>query len=132
MIYLLDTNAISAVTKGRREIAERLRREAPDNIALSSIVLYELYFGAFRSGRELHFRLIEEMRFDVLPFDMEDAREAGRVRAILRVAGTPIGPYDILIAGQALARGLTLVTRNTREFRRVEGLLVEDWETLPS
>ena len=129
MIYLLDTKAISAVTKGRSGISGRLRQEAPEDVVLSAIVLHELYFGAFRSGRQHHFLLIEEMRFRILPFEPDDARQAGRVRAILSAAGTPIGPYDTLIAGQALARGLTLVTRNTREFRRVEGLAVEDWET---
>jgi tRNA(fMet)-specific endonuclease VapC len=126
--YLLDTNAISAVTRGHAAILERLRSEPMETIVLSSIVLHELYFGAYRSGRERHFQLIEELRFAILEFDRDDARAAARLRATLRAAGTPIGPYDVLIAGQALARGLTLVTRNTREFARVEGLAVEDWE----
>jgi tRNA(fMet)-specific endonuclease VapC len=64
----------------------------------------------------------------VLEFDGEDARRAGEVRAFLAAKGTPIGPYDVLIAGQALARDMILVTRNTDEFRRVKGLRVEDWE----
>lgn len=68
------------------------------------------------------------LRFEVVAFDAEDARAAGAVRAALAAAGTPIGPYDALIAGQALARGLVLVTHNPHEFARVEGLRVEDWE----
>ena len=66
------------------------------------------------------------MQFEVLDFDREDARQAGELRARLAAAGTPIG--DVLIAGQALARGLTLVTHNTGEFQRVPGLRIEDWE----
>jgi tRNA(fMet)-specific endonuclease VapC len=65
----------------------------------------------------------------VIEFDQEDARQAGEIRATLAAAGTPIGPYDVLIAGQARARSLVLVTRNTGEFSRVGGLHVEDWET---
>ena len=70
------------------------------------------------------------MRFEILPFDAEDARHAGEVRAALERAGTPIGGYDVLIAGQALARDLILVTHNMREFERVAGLRIEDWEGL--
>jgi tRNA(fMet)-specific endonuclease VapC len=73
--------------------------------------------------------LIDKLRFEVLDFDREDARQAGEVRAQLALQGQPIGPYDILIAGQALARGLTLVTHNVGEFGRVGGLKIEDWLT---
>jgi tRNA(fMet)-specific endonuclease VapC len=69
----------------------------------------------------------KHLDFKVLGFDANDARHAGQVRASLAAAGTPIGPYDVLIAGQALARNLTLVTSNVREFRRVPGLRVKDW-----
>jgi tRNA(fMet)-specific endonuclease VapC len=64
----------------------------------------------------------------VLEFDKEDARQAGEVRALLASRGTPIGPYDVLIAGQAKARNLTLVTHNTDEFGRVPGLRCDDWQ----
>ena len=67
-------------------------------------------------------------RFVVLDFDKEDARQSGQIRALLAGKGTPIGPYDVLIAGQAIARNLTLVTHNTDEFRRVPGLRIEDWQ----
>ncbi|MFJ1260290.1 PIN domain-containing protein [Cupriavidus sp. CuC1] len=65
----------------------------------------------------------------MLDFDREDARHAGELRAALAAVGTPTGPYDVLTAGQARARALTLITHNTREFQRVAGLRVEDWES---
>jgi tRNA(fMet)-specific endonuclease VapC len=68
------------------------------------------------------------LQFEVLDFDRENARQAGELRTRLAAAGTPIGAYDVLIAGQALARALTLVTHNTGEFQRVPGLRIEDWE----
>ena len=72
--------------------------------------------------------LVDALRFTVLPFEKEDARSAGEVRAHLRSKSTPIGPYDVLIAGQAVARKLVLITHNRREFTRVPGLMTEDWE----
>ncbi len=71
---------------------------------------------------------MDGLRLEVLEFDKEDARQAGEIRAELTRIGMPIGPYDILIAGQAKSRDMTLVTRNTREFERVEGLRLVDWE----
>jgi tRNA(fMet)-specific endonuclease VapC len=72
---------------------------------------------------------VDGLQFVVLEFDQEDARQAGEIRAALAATGTPIGPYDVLIAGQARARSLVLVTHNTREFSRVSGLDIEDWQT---
>jgi tRNA(fMet)-specific endonuclease VapC len=97
---------------------------------VSAIVTHELYFGAYRSSRMAeNLARLDGLRLAVLDFDNEDARHAGEVRAALAAAGTPIGPYDVLIAGQALARGMTLVTRNMQEFQRVASLRAEDWET---
>lgn len=130
MPFLLDTNAVIAVLNdaGSRA-ARRLRRERPADVAVSAVALHELFYGAFRSARaERNLALVEALRFEVLEFGKEDAREAGEVRASLAARGTPIGPFDTLIAGQARARGLVLVTRNTREFERVPGLRIEDWE----
>jgi tRNA(fMet)-specific endonuclease VapC len=105
----------------------------PGDLCLSSIVLHELYYGACRSARpDSNVARLEAWRSVLLPFGADDAREAGRIRAHLAGLaglGTPIGPYDVLIAGQARARSLTLVTRNTREFARVPDLRVENWET---
>jgi tRNA(fMet)-specific endonuclease VapC len=72
--------------------------------------------------------LIDALQFAVIEFDKEDARQAGEVRALLASAGAPIGPYDVLIAGQARARNLILVTHNTEEFGRVPGLRFDDWQ----
>jgi tRNA(fMet)-specific endonuclease VapC len=128
--YLLDTNAVIRLTARHPGLERRFRQEDPDEFGLSAIVRHELYFGAYKS-RDVHANLekIADLLFEVVPFDDDDARIAGEVRAGLTAAGTPIGPYDILIAGQAIARDLTLITHNTREFSRVQGLRIEDCET---
>jgi tRNA(fMet)-specific endonuclease VapC len=90
--------------------------------------MHELYYGAYKSERQEHgVGLVDALLFEVLEFDSEDGRHAGEIRAALARQGRPIGPYDVLIAGQARARDLTLVTANVGEFRRVEGLRVENW-----
>jgi tRNA(fMet)-specific endonuclease VapC len=129
MRYLLDTNAVIAILKSATSpIAAQIRRHDPREIVLSSIVTHELYFGAYKSQfPDANLKRLDALRFEVLAFDKEDSIAAGKIRAELQVAGTPIGPFDVLIAGQALCRGLTLVTANTREFIRVQGLAVEDW-----
>jgi tRNA(fMet)-specific endonuclease VapC len=130
MRFLLDTNAVIALLgdPGGR-LAQRVRRHAPASIGLSSIVMHELYFGAFKSGnRDRNLAVVDGLRLEVVAFDREDARHAGEIRASLASQGIPIGGYDVLIAGQARARALTLVTRNLREFRRVQGLHVQDWQ----
>ncbi len=129
MKFLLDTNALIAVLKSSPDFLRRMRQYQPTDFGMPVIVVHELYFGAYRSTRVArNLARIEEIQFEVLDFDAEDARQAGEIRAALAATGTPIGPYDALIAGQALARGLALVTHNTREFGRVLGLVVEDWE----
>jgi tRNA(fMet)-specific endonuclease VapC len=129
MQFLLDTHAMIGLLKGTPgRLLEVLRGHAPADVGISSLVVHELYYGAYKSvRREQNLLLLESLRFEVLPFDREDAIAAGEVRAALALAGTPIGPYDVLIAGQALCRQLTLVTSNLGEFRRVAGLSVEDW-----
>lgn len=88
-----------------------------------------MYFGAYKGQRVEHnLSQIQNLPFEVLDFDCEDARSAGGIRAALESKGTPIGVYDTLIAGQAVARNLTLVTHNRREFDRVPSLRVADWE----
>lgn len=129
MKFLLDSNAVIALMKGHPGFLDRLRRYLPEDFGLPAIVMHELYFGAFRGQRVVeNLARVEALQFEVLTFDKEDARVAGEIRAALAASGTPIGPYDVLIAGQALARGLTVITHNMREFRRVAGLVVEDWE----
>lgn len=99
-----------------------------DRVVLSAVVLFELYAGAHDSRRRREqLEELDSLALPLLPFDATDARAAGEIKADLKRKGRPIGPYDILIAGQARARGLTVVTRNVGEFRRVEGLAVEEW-----
>ena len=133
MRYLLEANAVIALlndTKSRT--ARRARRHKPGDIGISAIVVHELYYGAFKSQRAArNVALVDGLQFEVMEFDQEDARQAGEVRALLAARGAPIGPYDVLIAGQARARRLILVTRNTAEFARVPDLRIEDWESEP-
>lgn len=128
--YLLDANAVISLLNNRdSRIFRRVRKHRPGEIAVSSIVANELYYGAFRSRRAAeNVSLIDKLQFEVLEFDIEDARQSSKIRAFLSSKGTPIGPYDVLIAGQAIARKLVLVTHNVGEFKRVPELLVEDWE----
>lgn len=130
MRYLLDANAVIALLNDKTSpIARRVRRHLPRDIGVSVVVIHELYYGAFKSQRvEKNVSRVEALQFPVVEFDQEDARHAGEIRARLASKGTPIGPYDVLIAGQARARKLTLVTHNTAEFQCVSGLKVEDWK----
>jgi tRNA(fMet)-specific endonuclease VapC len=133
-MFCLDTNAVIAVLNERTpRVAERLDAEIARGtlILLSTIVLYELRYGVAKSTRPEHSEAILESFFElpltIAAFESEDSRHAGDIRAGLAKLGTPIGPYDLLIAAQARRRGATLVTANRREFERVPGLMVTDW-----
>lgn len=129
MKFLLDSNAVIALLKGHTGFLTRLRQYQPEDFGIPAIVAHELFYGAYKGQRTVeNLARVDALQFEVLDFDREDAQQAGELRAILAAAGTPIGAYDVLIAGQALARSLTLVTHNTREFQRVPRLLLEDWE----
>lgn len=133
-MYLLDTNACIALMNNtvpavRSRFEEALAKNA--TVHVSSVVAFELWYGVGKSARrESNTRAVEKFLAEavsLLPFDFEDARMSGRVRAALESIGKPIGAYDVLIAGQALRHSLTLVTANAREFNRVKGLKWEDW-----
>jgi tRNA(fMet)-specific endonuclease VapC len=130
MRYLLDANVVIALLNDDSSPAgARARLHKPGDIAISAIVTHELFFGAYKSSRAAkNLALIDNLKFEVLPFDKEDSRQAGELRAVLAARGTPIGPFDVLIAGQAKARNLILVTHNTNEFGRVPDLHIEDWQ----
>jgi tRNA(fMet)-specific endonuclease VapC len=134
--FLLDTNACIAALNGRPPIVrDRIVRvrEAGDAIVVSTIALFELWHGLGRGmqpERNAERLAIFRDSVEILAFDEEDARVAGGIEAELRTLGAPIGPYDVLMAGQAVRHGLTLVTANVREFVRVPALRWEDW-TLP-
>ncbi len=130
MKYLLDTNAVIGFVNGNPGLRRRIGQEDPAAFCVSALVTHEMYYGAFKGRQtEKNLRLIDTLSFEILDFDDTDGRRAGEIRALLANLGTPIGPYDVLIAGQALARDLTVITHNTREFLRVPGLKVEDWQT---
>lgn len=132
--YSLDTNACVAVINGtsptlRTTIAEAIGEGSV--LCVSTVVLHELWFGAAKSARAAHnaerIQAFLAGPLHVLPFDEADARAAGEVRARLQRAGTPIGAYDTMIAGQALRRGLTVITADSDDFSRVDDLMWEDW-----
>ncbi len=132
--YALDTNACIALINGtslgvRRRFQRAIARGSV--VCISDVVVHELWYGAAKSTRREHntarVQTFLAGPLEVLPFDEADARAAGEVRAQLEQVGTPIGAYDAMIAGQAVRRGLTLVTANTREFERVADLMWEDW-----
>lgn len=134
MSYLLDTNAVIALLTNRPPVVrERLRREvtAAASIAISSIVLFELWYGVARSQHRAQnterLRTFLAGNISIVHFEEEDAAIAGDLRAELDRAGTPIGPYDLLIAAQALRAETILITANVTEFRRVPGLNWQDW-----
>lgn len=134
MSYLLDTNACIALINGAPPaVRSRFQRATSSSaeIYVSSVVAFELWYGVAKSARSaLNTQRLETFLAGpvvVLPFEDEDARTAGSIRAALEVSGKPIGAYDLLIAGQALARQLTLVTANISEFSRVAGLTWQDW-----
>lgn len=130
MRFLLDTNAVIDLIGNRSPtLTERVLQCGEGDIGLPSIVTYELYHGAYKSRKMEHNLETLRLLFQdlvVVDCDREDARESGEIRAALAAAGTPIGPYDVLIAGQAKARELVLVTSNAGDFNRVAGLRVED------
>lgn len=133
----LDTNVLIEVLNDRNaDVVARFDKTVPfGDLALPAIVLFELEYGLAKSARrkltEARLVTLLGLPIEILPFDAADAGEAADIRATLARAGTPIGPYDVLIAAQARRRRATLVTANTREFARVPGLLIEDW-TAPS
>ncbi|HEY9825244.1 MAG TPA: type II toxin-antitoxin system VapC family toxin [Stenomitos sp.] len=132
MNYLLDTNVCIIYLKGRNvTLRHRLESIPNQEIAICSIVKAELCFGAMKSvNPERNFALQQAFlaQFVSLPFDDLAATTFGMIRSQLEIQGTPIGAYDLQIAAIALANNLTLVTHNTGEFGRVDGLQVEDWE----
>ena len=138
MRYLLDTNAVIALIDGspRRVREELVRAEAARHvIALSAVSLHELWYGVAKSARQAEntkrLELLLAGGFECLAFDDEDAKTAGYLRGALAKVGNPIGPYDVLIAAQALRRDAVLVTANEGEFARVKGLKWKNWAPNP-
>ena len=131
-MYLLDTNAcIALLNNSSPALVAWVRRQSPDEIALCSVVKAELIYGAYHSARTAQNLRTLKRFFEPLyshPFDDHCVDTAGRIRADLARTGTPIGPYNLLIAATALTNNRILVTANTREFGRVPGLEITNWE----
>jgi tRNA(fMet)-specific endonuclease VapC len=132
LMYLLDTNTcIFLINKKPKHALDRLHKEIKKKVFLSSISIAELHFGVYNSKNiEANRMALTEFiaPFEILQFDDSDAERFGMIRAELKSQGKMIGPYDLLIAAQALSRNLTLVTNNTDEFSRIKNLKIEDWK----
>ncbi|MBC6418978.1 MAG: type II toxin-antitoxin system VapC family toxin [Prochloron sp. SP5CPC1] len=132
MKFLLDTNTCIVYLKGKNlSLKQKLESTLIKDIAVCSIVKSELFYGAMKSANPQRNLLQQQdflAQFISLPFDDVAAMTFGTVRSQLEALGTPIGAYDLQIAAIALAHHLTLITHNTREFNRVNGLRIEDWE----
>ena len=131
MKYMLDTNIVAYAKNNRPEIVyERMSRFGSGDLCVSAITLAELEYGVFNSSDPDRNQLALTLflaSIEVVPFGDDAAIEYGRIRSDLKRKGTPIGANDLLIAAHAKSLGMVLVTNNTKEFSRVEGLEVEDW-----
>jgi tRNA(fMet)-specific endonuclease VapC len=134
MRYLLDTNTCISLMRNSPAVVARMATVSPDDCAISTITSYELYTGVQKCsdpGREAAKVRILLSTVHTLPFDSAAAMEGARIRAELEFQGPLIGPYDLLLAGHAVATGLILVTANTDEFNRVRELKIEDFSENP-
>lgn len=135
MRFLLDTNVCIDFLNGRFPlVAERIREHDPDDLVLSSIVVAELRYGAQKSQRQKENHQKLDLLFNevgIIEFDEGAAQVFGIIRTVLEVRGTPIGPFDMLIAAHARSRDLTLVSDNTKEFSRVDDIKLENWRVAP-
>jgi tRNA(fMet)-specific endonuclease VapC len=129
-MYVLDTNTLIYFFKGVGNVADHLLSTSPKDIGIPAIVLYELEYGIARStSPRKRTRQLKDIcsLVEILPFDSEAAKASALIRAALEKKGTPIGPYDVMIAGTAVSKEVTLVTNNTREFDRIPGLKIINW-----
>ncbi len=131
MTYLLDTNVCIAAMRGNPHVVSVFSEHSPEDCAISMVTVFELFAGVFRcNSPELEGEKVSNflLPFHLLLYDWDSAMKTAEIRYQLEKAGCKIGPYDLQLAGQALALDLTLVTHNIREFQRVIGLRIEDWE----
>jgi tRNA(fMet)-specific endonuclease VapC len=135
MKYLLDTCVISDFVKGDSGVMKRLRSERPVDLAISAITVMEFQYGlALHPDRAKQLEpIIHSLirMIEVIPYENAEAIATAKIRASLKHQDMPIDPYDVLIAGTAMSRQLTMVTSNTDEFEKVGSLLVEDWRLNP-
>ena len=133
MQYLLDTNVISDFFRQHPEVLAQFGQHHPPDLCISTVTVMEIEYGMKRqpAARKKFGEVWVGLKSDltVLSYEEADATHTAQIRAALAAAGTPIGPFDLQLAGTARARSLTLVTHNTAEFNRVSGLTVLDWRT---
>jgi tRNA(fMet)-specific endonuclease VapC len=128
MRYLLDANVVVGLLNDATSSLPRTTRETVRYCGFCHRNAGAVLRRIQSRRRTQNAALLDSIQFEIIAFDKEDARQAAEIRALLASQGTPIGPYDVLIAGQARSRNLILVTHNTDEFRRVPGLRSDDWE----
>ncbi len=129
-MYVLDTNILIYFFKGIGNVPDRLLSRSPNDISIAAITLFELEVGIAKSNNpSKRKKQLEALisRIDVIPFAAKEAKAAAMIRVDLENKGMPIGPFDTLIAGTALSKNAILVTHNTKEFKRVNQLAIEDW-----
>ncbi|MEG4046812.1 type II toxin-antitoxin system VapC family toxin [Microcoleus sp. Pol17_C1] len=129
-MYVLDTNTLIYYFKGQGQVAQNLANVSPQEIVVSTIVLFELQVAIAKSNSPAkRTQQLQQFlsRVNVIPFDRDAALAAATIRAQLEQQGTPIGPIDVLIAGTAVALQATLLTHNVNEFSRVSELAIADW-----
>jgi tRNA(fMet)-specific endonuclease VapC len=128
-MWALDSDAVSHAMRGEGGVADRLRELGPRQIAMPSMVVYEINFGLRKAARRKQLEVFAAWvrAVTVLDFDVDAADHAASIRVQLESVGRPIGPADVLIAATARRHACTLVTHNTREFSRVPDLRLEDW-----
>jgi tRNA(fMet)-specific endonuclease VapC len=129
-MYVLDTNTLIYFFKGIGSVSSFLLNTPPNRIGIPTVVLYELEVGIAKSvSPEKRISQLAALTsiVNILPFGIDEVRYAATIRGNLEKNGSPIGPYDVLIAGTAFSNKGILVTHNTKEFERIEGLQLEDW-----
>jgi tRNA(fMet)-specific endonuclease VapC len=130
MRYVLDTNTLINFFKGLGDVSKHMLAQSPSELAIPTVVLFELEVGIAKSTSPLKRKSqLKEITalVNVLPFGIAESRSAAQIRVKLEKQGLPIGPYDVLIAATALANNMILITHNLKEFGRIKGLITEDW-----
>ena len=134
MDYLLDTCVISDFVKGEENTLKRIKLISPTEIFVSSLTVMEVKYGlAINPQRAVKIQSIIEILLSsitILPFDSKEAEQAAHIRSFLKLTGSPIGAYDLLIAATAVINNHIVVTSNVREFQRVPNLQIENWRSV--
>ena len=129
-MYVLDTNTLIYYFKGVGQVAQNFLRKSPKEIGIPTIVLFELEVGIVKSqSPQKRIKQLQEMTslVNIIPLGSKEAKVSASIRAQLEKKGTPIGPFELLIGGTALAHQAILITHNAREFERIDNLKMEDW-----